>query len=262
MASSAQKIKITLTKKINMQSAYSAIAQTLTDHKIYFSTNGTQRHKPEDVIAFAEDISIEPYVAFLTGNHIFSMGCFSYSWSALPIDTTVGRYCSIARGVGVMGARHPYEWITSSSFTYDSRFIIFKQATEDFLAEYDVARQNINPEPLQIGNDVWIGANVVLKRGIKIGTGSVIAGNSVVTKDVPPYAVVGGNPAKIIKMRFPDEIIAELVDSEWWKYKYEDFQGMTIKNPSAFVKDLRNSVQNQKIAPYQPKVLDCEILLR
>ena len=69
-----------------------------------------------------------------------------------------------------------------------------------------------------IGNDVWIGAQSILVSGIKIGDGAVIAANSVVTKDVPPYAIVGGSPAKVINYRFSEEIISELANLKWWDW--------------------------------------------
>lgn len=67
-----------------------------------------------------------------------------------------------------------------------------------------------------IGNDVWIGANVLLKTGITVGNGAVIGMGSVVTHDVPPYAIVAGNPARVIQMRFSPEIIQRMEDSQWW----------------------------------------------
>ncbi|MDL4470788.1 CatB-related O-acetyltransferase [Citrobacter braakii] len=78
------------------------------------------------------------------------------------------------------------------------------------------------PKNTTIGNDVWIGNDVVLKGGISIGDGAVVAANSVVTKDVPPYAIVAGVPAKIIKYRFESDIIEQLLKIKWWNYNYTD----------------------------------------
>ena len=72
-----------------------------------------------------------------------------------------------------------------------------------------------------IGNDVWIGSNVIIPGGIQIGTGAIVATGSVVVKDVPPYAIVGGNPAKIIRYRFSKEQIDVLLGSEWWNWPIE-----------------------------------------
>lgn len=243
-----------------MQAPYSIVGRALADHNVLFTTDGAERHKPTDIIIFSQAVAIEPYTAFLAGNHLCSMGSFSYSWSALPADSIVGRYCSIARGVGVMGVRHPYERVSSSSFTYDGHLEIFKRAALDFKSQFRIERRIDKNETLQIGHDAWIGANSILKRGVKIGTGSVIAGNSVVTKDVPPYTIVGGNPARVIKSRFPDELIADLLASEWWQYKFTDFEGLKIKDPSAFVSELKRRVHDGLISPYCPQALTLETM--
>ena len=75
---------------------------------------------------------------------------------------------------------------------------------------------------VSIGNDVWIGCNAIIKKGIKIGNGAVIGAGSVVTKDVPAYAIVVGNPGKIIKYRFEDSIIKELKEIKWWNWSIEE----------------------------------------
>ena len=98
---------------------YESISQVLKDCNIFFSVRGEEWHNSSDIISFDDqNIDIEPYTAFLRGNNIFSMGSFSYTWSQLPITTRIGRYCSIASGVGILGTRHPIEWVTSSSSTY------------------------------------------------------------------------------------------------------------------------------------------------
>ena len=74
---------------------------------------------------------------------------------------------------------------------------------------------------MTIGNDVWIGRNVIIISGVKIGDGSVIGAGSVVTKDVPPYAIAAGNPAKIVRMRFDEETIKKLLKIEWWNWSLE-----------------------------------------
>ena len=88
---------------------------------------------------------------------------------------------------------------------------------------------------LTIGNDVWIGANVYIKNGIVIGDGSVIAAGAVVVKDVPPYAIVGGVPAKIIRYRFPQDIIDGLLTIKWWNWSDEELQA---KQPFFVTEDL------------------------
>jgi carbonic anhydrase/acetyltransferase-like protein (isoleucine patch superfamily) len=96
---------------------------------------------------------------------------------------------------------------------------LFAEYVTDELRQYasDFAVRGDRPYP-SVGHDVWIGASVTLAMGIKLGTGCVIAANSVVTKDVPPYAIVGGNPASLIKFRFDFGLISALLRSEWWNF--------------------------------------------
>ena len=80
-----------------------------------------------------------------------------------------------------------------------------------------------------IGNDVWVGSNVIIPGGVRIGTGAIVAAGSVVVKDVPPYAVVGGNPAKVIRLRFSEEQIETLLASEWWNWPIEKISQSAVE---------------------------------
>ena len=93
-----------------------------------------------------------------------------------------------------------------------------------------------------VGHDVWIGRNALIKQGVTIGNGAVVGMGSVVTKDVLPYSIVGGNPAKLIRMRFSNETIDELIKSEWW-YLDEDILrkcSKNIKDPKLFLKSIKS----------------------
>ncbi|WGE90848.1 CatB-related O-acetyltransferase [Actinobacillus genomosp. 1] len=239
---------------------YERISNILRDHNIFFTASGIDRHKPTDKIVFDDsNIDIEPYSAFLGGANLWSMGSFSYSWSTLPINARVGRYCSIARGMTVLGARHPIEWVTTSSSTYDNNFVIFKKFAEDFNTKHITYPRNpsVRRHGLIIENDVWIGANVCFKNDIVVGTGAVIAANSVVVKDVPPYAIVGGNPAKIIKYRFTDYQIVRLLSTQWWEYAMTDVQSLDFRNIDKFCDDfLKNKSQMEMYTPPKLSLLD------
>lgn len=120
------------------------------------------------------------------------MGAFSYSWSQLGLNTVVGRYSSIASSIRIFGVQHPYERFSSSAIVYSSICNIAKSCSSkrnNFSFQAVLAP---GPKPIIIGNDVWIGSHVALKPGITIHDGAVIATGAIVTKDVPPYAVVGG----------------------------------------------------------------------
>ena len=114
-------------------------------------------------------------------------------------DTKVGSFCSIANNVKIGLQSHPLTWASSSPAFYAGKDSIPK----------DIAKLTFSPptQQTQIGNDVWIGANCCIKRGIRIGNGAVIGMGSIVTHDVGPYEIWAGNPARLIRKRFDDETI-------------------------------------------------------
>lgn len=122
--------------------------------------------------------------------------------------TQVGRYCSIGKGVKVGFASHPLNRISTSPVFYSPSNAVRVSYTKN--STYTEYTNTV------IGSDVWLGAYSFVAQGIKIGHGAVVAAHAVVTRDVPPYAIVGGVPAKIIRYRFSPEIIESLIKSNWW----------------------------------------------
>lgn len=143
------------------------------------------------------------------------------NWEEDCDKLVVGNYCSISVNANLIRSQHDHQAVSTYPFKMDN--------------EYN-ARNSIYPDNTTIiGNDVWIGANTTLMPGINIGDGAVIASGAVVNKDVPPYAIVGGVPAKVIKKRFSDEVITELLKIKWWdwetnliKERKEDFVSKDI----------------------------------
>lgn len=148
-----------------------------------------------------------------------SIGAFSYSQSALPDGVSIGRYCSISTGLRFIDSTHPTTLLTTSAINFRPRNKLFKgyltESLRGHAAGFGVAGER--PYPV-IGHDVWIGTGVTLNMGITIGTGSIIAANSTVTKDVPPYTIVGGNPAKVIRSRLDPGTADKLLASRWWEF--------------------------------------------
>lgn len=120
------------------------------------------------------------------------------------VDATFGRYCAVSWDSTINAVSHPLSHATVSAFPYVRRL--------GFVAK-DRARE---AHRATIGHDVWIGAHVVVLPGIEVGTGAVIGARAVITRDVPPYAIVAGVPARVIGARFPDDIAELLMRSEWW----------------------------------------------
>lgn len=130
-------------------------------------------------------------------------GCF-VPWMVDP-RTTIGRYCSIAGGVRIVNHNHPLGFKSTSGLFFNPELGL----CDDWLVEHN---------PLVIGNDVWIGANAVIMPEVNsIGDGAVIGAGAIVNRDVPAYAVVLGNPGRIVKYRFPEDVIARLLTEKWWE---------------------------------------------
>jgi hypothetical protein len=138
-----------------------------------------------------------------------------YSYTAGDVDiiyTDVGRFCSIASHVRINPGNHAMWRVTQHHMTYRRRRFGFD--TQDDEAFFDWRRSH----RCSIGHDVWIGHAAVIMPGVSIGHGAVVGSGAVVTKDVAPYLVVAGVPAKPIRPRFPDEVAARLLDIAWWDW--------------------------------------------
>lgn len=127
--------------------------------------------------------------------------------------TSIGRYCSIGKNVSCVFGKHPTEkWVT----THPAFFSVRKQAGFTYVDKERFDESTTDKYGIIIGNDVWIGNNALLMEGIRVGNGAIIGAGAVVTKNVPPYAIVGGVPAKIIRYRFTNEQIQKIEDIKWW----------------------------------------------
>ena len=145
-----------------------------------------------------------------------SMGYGSYIGGNSHINAKIGRYCSIAYNVMVVSGNHPSSGFVS---THPAFFSIAKQSgftyvSQNLFDEHHYA--DAEKHQVVIGNDVWIGANALILAGVHIGDGAIIGAGAVVTKDVAPYTIVGGAPAKVIRKRFTDSQIAFLEEFKWW----------------------------------------------
>jgi len=123
----------------------------------------------------------------------------------------IGKFCSISINVTILlGGEHRNDWVSTYPFNI-------------LLNNYNYIKGHPKSKgDVRIGNDVWIGRDVVILSGVTIGDGAVIGARSLVTKDVDPYSIVGGNPSKLIKYRFKKKIIEELLNVKWWDKKSEE----------------------------------------
>lgn len=145
------------------------------------------------------------------------IGRYTYfGMNSVVSQSTIGQFCSCSWGITIGPPEHDYTRVTSHEFLYSDKYNIRPANTPPAYNQY--------PKRTTIGNDVWIGADAVITNGITIGDGAVIGANTVVTKDVQPYAIVVGTPAKVIKYRFADNIIEELLKIKWWDLPIEFIQ--------------------------------------
>lgn len=145
------------------------------------------------------------------------LGFGSYIARESKINGKIGRYCSIAQNVKIINGFHPTEKIVSTHpfFYSQSNCVDLEGMKTDIFEELRFADKE-NKFDVIVGNDVWIGANAIILAGVKIGDGAIIAAGAVVTKDVEPYSIVGGVPAKEIRKRFSKEQIDFLLQFKWW----------------------------------------------
>ena len=143
------------------------------------------------------------------------------------IDVDMGAFCSIGDNVLVNAGEHPHAWLTTHVFP-------FNHAAWDWCPSVELLNlTEWKPrERCSIGNDVWIGANAVILTKARIGDGAVVAAGAIVRSDVPPYAIVGGVPSRIIGYRFDAETIARLLSAQWWQLPMEKIASLPVSNIS------------------------------
>lgn len=192
--------------------------------------------------------------------HDSTFGAFSYIIDGYIYSTDVGRYCSIARNVNIGQGNHVMNWLSTHPFQYEVDFK-YKNGS-DFIFSYEYKSFSVSKENRKfaldairkgrtvIENDVWIGHGVTVTAGVHIGNGAIIAAGAVVTKDVPPYAIVGGVPAKIIKYRFNKETIERLLKSQWWQYAPWDIAEISFHQIDNALKEISKAKACGYLLPY------------
>ncbi|MDU1457082.1 MAG: CatB-related O-acetyltransferase, partial [Klebsiella sp.] len=155
---------------------------------------------------------------------------------------------------------HPLEWASASPVFYAHHSGVMATLAADSGRPNQFYPFEKTPRPITIGNDVWIGQNVTLAQGITIGDGAVIAANALVVKDVAPYAIVGGNPAKVIRMRFSEAIIAQLLALRWWRYSAQDIAACPVNQVERFCELLAGRAAEGTLSAFSPPVLTATMI--
>ena len=185
--------------------------------KIYPRSNDKQTVYLKSVIT---DMNIEVgdytiYNDFVNDPRDFQQNNVLYHYPINHDRLIIGKFCSIACGAKFIFSSANHTMSSLSNYTFPIFFEEWGLDVKNITSAWD------NKGNITIGNDVWIGYEAVIMQGVTIGDGAVIGTRAVVTKDVPPYTIVGGIPAKVIRARFDDETIANLMQIKWWNWTSE-----------------------------------------
>lgn len=163
----------------------------------------------------ATNIHIGEYTYFddvRNGPEFFEQYNVLYNYDSSKVKLVIGKFCAIAAETRfIMTGDHKLDAISTFPFP------IFQQGWEQL---YPISELPVKGDII-VGNDVWFGYDSLIKNGVTIGDGAIIAARAVVVKDVPPYAVVAGNPAKVVKLRFDESVISRLLKIAWWNWRIE-----------------------------------------
>lgn len=184
------------------------------------------------VLAVLQDAQVDKKAAIYSGTKFYRSRIGRYSYVArncFVIDTKIGNFTSIGGGCEIGGTSHPLDWVSTSS-TFHKWENVFKKNFARH--EFAIFKETT------IGNDVWIGTNAMIKAGVTIGDGAVIGMGAVVTKNVGPYEIWAGNPARLIRKRFDDETIEALLRTKWWELPDQE-----IEKLAPYVTDVRRFLE-------------------
>lgn len=190
---------------------------TIPEKKIYPRTGDRQTIYLKDVIT-NPDITVGDYTMyndFTKDPVLFEKNNVLYQYPINHDRLVIGKFCSIACGACFLFNSANHTMRSLSTYPFPLFFEEWGLDSKDVTAAWE------NKGDIVVGNDVWIGYEAVVLAGVTIGDGAVIGTRAVVTKDVPPYTIVGGVPAQPIKKRFPDKAVADLLEIRWWDWPRE-----------------------------------------
>ncbi|SDY85830.1 CatB-related O-acetyltransferase [Nitrosomonas sp. Nm33] len=192
--------------------------------------------------------------------HSLHLGAFSYAVSGYYFGCRIGRYCSFGEEIQIGRHPHPMHWISTSPFFYQPCNNVLNQPLPegvDLQPRNDFIKDTppVTARLTIIGNDVWIGHGAFILPGVTIGNGAVVAAMSVVTKDVPEYAVVAGSPAKVVRYRFPENQIEALLESKWWEFAPWQLKGARVDAVPAFLEQIQ-ALRSSGMEVYMPSKIN------
>ena len=208
---------------------------TISEKTIFPRTGDTQTVYLKNVITDA-NIEVGDYTMyndFVNDPKDFQKNNVLYHYPINRDRLTIGKFCSIACGAKFIFTSANHKLGSLSTYPFPL-----------FFEEWDLDKSNVtdawdNKGDIVIGNDVWIGYEAVIMQGVTIGDGAIIGTRAVVTKDVPPYSIIGGVPAKPIRKRFSDEVISQLLEIKWWDWSDDKVKENISAIQSGNIHDLK-----------------------
>jgi acetyltransferase-like isoleucine patch superfamily enzyme len=191
-------------------------------------------------------------------DHSIHLGAFSYQVSGYCFAARIGRYCSFGEGVQIGRQNHPTTWASTSPAFYIHDQIFDLDAGFAGAEGYHSYRIKAKEPPTKvrvttIGNDVWIGHGAYIAAGVTIGDGAIVAAHAVVARDVPPFAVVAGNPAVIKRFRLPATVITPMLRCRWWRFAPWQLAHLDPSEPERFAAGV---FAMKDAEPFEPSVID------
>ncbi|WLG57753.1 CatB-related O-acetyltransferase [Pseudomonas extremorientalis] len=181
-------------------------------------SSGVASLKDKTTLVLEEHVSLG-HIRIDTPNLFIGARTYVRSGSVLSVVSSIGRYCSIGSNcvIGQEKYTHPTDWISTHPFQFEGGILEYKPVLSG----------------VTIGHDVWIGHGAMIMEGVQVGTGAIVAAQALVTRDVPPYAVVAGNPAKIVRYRHSEDTIERLLRSGWWERDISWLRDLPLNDPQS-----------------------------
>ena len=223
------------------------------------------------MIVNSQKMTVEvPFKSYGGGYHVREIGAFTYVGAnvSLRYVSSIGRFCSIAPNVLMQNANHDYTALSTSTFLlmddieWQKKFhTYYDSENRNFLKELmqDIEKDN---DKIVIGNDVWIGNGAKILKGVHVGDGAVIGAGAVVTKNVEPYSIVAGVPAKEIRKRFSGDVIEALLKIKWWEYGPDILKGLDVLHPEEIIVELQDRTRYyNKYEPFKVEFNNVENII-
>ena len=236
---------IIITKEIHDYLTQSGVDCSMRSPNNYSLPLESQFEPPCSIKALSSEMSLK-------------LGAFSYAVSGYYFGVEIGRYCSIGEGVQIGRHSHPLDFGSTSPLFYTNKSAVLGTSVHHPAADHENMFKAKRPPTVfkktTIGNDVYIGHDAFIMPGVTIGDGAIIGARSVVTKDVPNYAIAVGTPAKIIRYRFNEEIISELTEYKWWQFSLRQLKNIDPDKPESFIQESKTLIEEGEEA-YAPNII-------